>query len=239
MLMRTAIISFPLLFRAVQDLMTEKLNARGVRVVNNTELVKVLSAAERDARALPSSSHYLESIDGRLFEFDEAFWCTQAVAHPWLRGSGLDLDEDGFIKVLATLESTNQKGVFAVGDCCHNVAHPRPKAGVFAVRAGPPLLRNLRAHIQHAAPLEEWEPQTEFLGIIGTGDGSAIASKGGMALQGEYLWKLKDKIDRIWMAQYQTLPVMDPSQPRPAVETMKGPPITTTHKSLLDKAKMR
>ncbi len=114
----------------------------------------------------------------------------------------------------ATLESVNQKGVFAVGDCCHNVIHPRPKAGVFAVRAGPPLLRNLRNYIQQSFPLEEWEPQTEFLGIIGTGDGSAIASKGGMALQGEYLWKLKDKIDRIWMSQYQELPVMDPSKPR-------------------------
>lgn len=230
---------FSAVSRAVQDLMLEKLNVRGVRVVNHTELVKVLSTNEREARELSSGSNYLESIDGRVFEFDEAFWCTQAVAHPWLQDSGLDLDEDGFIKVLATLESTNQKGVFAVGDCCHNIAHPRPKAGVFAVRAGPPLLRNLRAHIQGATSLEEWEPQTEFLGIIGTGDGRAIASKGGMALEGEYLWKLKDKIDRIWMAQYQTLPVMDPSQPRPAGEAIKGPPITTTHKSLLDKAKMR
>lgn len=32
------------------------------------------------------------------------------------------------------LESTNTPGVFAVGDCAHMVNHPRPKAGVFAVR---------------------------------------------------------------------------------------------------------
>ena len=35
-----------------------------------------------------------------------------------------------------TLESVNKSGVFAAGDACHNVEHPRSKAGVFAVRAG-------------------------------------------------------------------------------------------------------
>ena len=36
----------------------------------------------------------------------------------------------------ATLESTNTRNVFASGDICCNTVHPRPKAGVFAVRAG-------------------------------------------------------------------------------------------------------
>ena len=35
-----------------------------------------------------------------------------------------------------TLESTNVRDVFACGDVCHLVHDPRPKAGVFAVRAG-------------------------------------------------------------------------------------------------------
>ena len=42
----------------------------------------------------------------------------------------------GFICVGPTLESVNIPGVFACGDCCHMVESPRPKAGVFAVRAG-------------------------------------------------------------------------------------------------------
>lgn len=37
-------------------------------------------------------------------------------------------------QVSDTLESTNTPGVFAVGDCASMVNHPRPKAGVFAVR---------------------------------------------------------------------------------------------------------
>ena len=42
----------------------------------------------------------------------------------------------GFICVNSTLESVNVPGVFACGDCCHIVDNPKPKAGVFAVRAG-------------------------------------------------------------------------------------------------------
>ncbi|CAN0485285.1 unnamed protein product, partial [Laminaria digitata] len=80
--------------------------------------------------------------------FSEAIWCTNSGAAEWLGGTGLSLNAGGFIEVgvrdgrrggyyLAvsdTLESINTPGVFAVGDCAHMVNHPRPKAGVFAVR---------------------------------------------------------------------------------------------------------
>jgi selenide,water dikinase len=70
------------------------------------------------------------------------------------------------------------------------------------------LLENLR-HFLFQEPLEEWIPQDEFLGLIGTGNNHAIASKGGIALEGEYLWKLKQKIDINWMKGYQELPTME------------------------------
>jgi hypothetical protein len=70
------------------------------------------------------------------------------------------------------------------------------------------LLENLR-HFLFQEPLEEWIPQDEFLGLIGTGNNHAIASKGGIALEGEYLWKLKQKIDINWMKAYQELPTME------------------------------
>ncbi|KAJ1435620.1 hypothetical protein B484DRAFT_445977 [Ochromonadaceae sp. CCMP2298] len=150
----------------------------------------------------------LVARDGRRFPCDEVFWCTQAVGHPWLRETGLACSEDGFICIKPTLESTSTKGVFAAGDICHNVEYPRPKAGVFAVRAGPPLYANLRRSIL-GEPLVPWEPQVQFLGIIGTGDGYAVATKGDLGLEGAYLWTLKDKIDRDWMRGYQELPDME------------------------------
>jgi selenide, water dikinase len=55
---------------------------------------------------------------------------------------------------------------------------PRPKAGVFAVRQGPPLAANLRALLE-GQPLEPFQPQDEFMGIIGTGGEHAVVSRGG------------------------------------------------------------
>lgn len=41
-----------------------------------------------------------------------------------------------FLTYQQTLECVNAPGVFAVGDVCNIIGYPRPKAGVFAVRAG-------------------------------------------------------------------------------------------------------
>jgi len=143
--------------------------------------------------------------NGERIPFDEAIWCTDAYAQDWVRNCPtLSTTPEGFINVQATLESTSAKDVFACGDVAHLTASPRPKAGVFAVRAGPPLTANLR-HRLLGEPLEPWEPQETFLGIIGTGDGHAIASKGNTAVEGQFLWRLKDRIDRTWMAGYSSL----------------------------------
>ena len=58
-------------------------------------------------------------------------------------------------------------------------------------------------------PLTSHEPQKEFLGLISTGNKYAIASRGGQALEGDFLWRLKDEIDRNWMSMYQKLPSME------------------------------
>ena len=73
------------------------------------------------------------------------------------------------------------------------------------MRAGPPLLINLRHRLLGEA-LEAWIPQDQFLGIISTGEGYAVSSKGPIAIEGAHQWELKDNIDREWMRGYQELP---------------------------------
>ena len=55
------------------------------------------------------------------------------------------------------------------------------------MRQGPPLATNLRRKLL-GKPLLPFTPQDRFLGIIGTGDGGAVASKGPLCLEAPWLW---------------------------------------------------
>eukprot|EP01041_Mallomonas_annulata_P010067 gene10067-20981_t len=187
--------------KGIQKLVKDLINKKDIELHLEVEVIGVESRNETN----PDAYNKLLLSNGMKIDFDEAFLCTQACPQSWLADTSLQLTEEGFISVESTLESVNSPGVFACGDVCHMAEHPRPKAGVFAVRAGPILTENIRRKL-FGEPLHNWTPQDQFLGIIGTGEGSAIASKGPMALHGSYIWKLKQHIDRQWMAGYQQLP---------------------------------
>lgn len=151
--------------------------------------------------------------------FDACFWCTEAAAPAWLGKSGLAVDGRGFLRIddlqRVGLEGSDVDGsrattrVYAGGDCASVDGHPRPKAGVFAVMAGMALYTNLVADATGSPTLRHL-PQKSFLGLLGTGDGRAVASRGLLAIEGKWLWDLKDWIDRKWMWQYTGgLPSLD------------------------------
>ena len=117
-------------------------------------------------------------------------------------------EDGGFLAINQFLQSTGPSNVFACGDVATSVTHPRPKAGVFAVRQGPPLAENLRRFVT-GQPLKPFVPQTEFLGLISLGDKVAVATRGALAFQGQWLWGLKDRIDQQFMHKFgSNLPKM-------------------------------
>ncbi|HEX2151052.1 MAG TPA: selenide, water dikinase SelD, partial [Stellaceae bacterium] len=178
----------------VRGLLTRILEQRGIRALTETPVARVESGR-------------LITADGGTIDFDEALWVTEASGAPWLADTGLPLDERGFLLVDETLRSPGNAAVFAAGDVATMPSHPRDKAGVYAVRAGPPLADNLRRALA-GSPLHRAVPQKRALALIGTGDRRAVASRGPFAAYGRTLWRLKDRIDRRWMRKYTELKFM-------------------------------
>lgn len=124
-----------------------------------------------------------------------------ASAPRWLAGSALALDAQGFVATGPTLQSVSHAEVFAAGDVAARVDAPRPKSGVHAVRAGPPLAANLRRWLE-GAPLLTHRPQTRTLYLLSCGERRAIAAWGGWSAEGRWIWRWKDRIDRAFVARY-------------------------------------
>ncbi len=138
--------------------------------------------------------------DGSRLAADAALLATGAAAPRWPAASGLATDDAGFIRVNPLLQSVSHPFVFAAGDVAA-YADPRPKSGVFAVRAGPPLAENLRAGCQGQA-LRPWQPQRRGLYLLSTGRKHALAAWGGFSTSGAWVWRWKDRIDRRFIAQF-------------------------------------
>ena len=171
--------------------------------------------------------------DGNGIDLDEILWVMPAGTAAWPGEAGLACDPGGFVRVDATLRSVSHPEVFAVGDMANVVGHKRPKAGVFAVRQGPPLADNLRRALAGAAPLP-FHPQRHFLSIISTGDKCAVATRGPVTIEGRWVWRVKDWIDRRWMAKYKDLPPMpEASVPVPAAGIADAEALTAIAQSAM------
>jgi selenide,water dikinase len=136
---------------------------------------------------------------GASIACDLAIVATGSVAPTWLRASGLALDRDGFIATGPTLQSLSHGEVFAAGDVATRADARRPRNGVHAVRAGPPLARNLRLAID-GRPCRPYRPQRRSLSLLACGDGIAIAEWGRWSIAGRAIGRLKDRIDRDFVA---------------------------------------
>jgi len=173
---------------AVQRAVAAALKRYGISWVNQFRVAQV-------------TAEQLIATDGQTLAVDKSLWCTPATAPDWPGLAGLAVDAQGFIAVNAFLQSTSHADVFACGDVASMVASPRPKAGVFAVRSAPFLLKNLRAAFaqQRLTPLGL---QRDFLSLISLGDQRAVGQRGGIGFSGRWVWRWKDYIDRKFMALF-------------------------------------
>ena len=180
----------------------------GVRPQTRAALLSELTSSgielSENSRPIQVTDRAVILEDGR--EVKSTFTVSAAGARPfeWLSETGLNLT-DGFIDVDATLRSTEDRSIYATGDCAHLTHAPRPKAGVFAVRAAPVLAANLRADLA-GRPRKRFQPQAKYLKLISLGRKAAIADKYTVAPQGAWVWKWKDRIDQAFMSRLSEWP---------------------------------
>ena len=167
-----------------------------------------LKLASTVARIGPAS---VTLTTGEEIGSDFTLTATGARPHPWLADTGL-ADASGFLPTDAQLR-TQDPLIFATGDCTALQSDPRPKAGVFAVRAAPVLFHNLRASLTGTAP-RRFRPQRDYLKLISLGGKSALAEKWRLSLSGPRFWRLKDRIDRRFMKKFASFPAMAVPQPK-------------------------
>jgi selenide,water dikinase len=166
-----------------------------------------------DAEVSRVDAGRLQTRQGEVLEADEIVWVTQAGGAAWLAGTGLALDETGFIRVGDTLQTETDPLIFAAGDCSSMRGHRLEKAGVFAVRMGGPLAENLRRSVT-GQTLVRYRPQRRWLALISTGDRHAVASRGALYTRGDWVWRWKDSIDRRFMRKFtQFMPMRAAPQP--------------------------
>ncbi|EED32130.1 selenide, water dikinase [gamma proteobacterium NOR5-3] len=167
--------------------------------------------------------HRVSQVTNTQLQFESAqaanyhalIWCTGAAAAPWIKDSGLPVDERGFMQIEDSLQSTGYPNVFGAGDIATQYRHPRPKAGVYAVRQGPVLADNLRLFAAGEA-LRQHRPQTEFLSMLALGPKSAVAQRNGLSVSGAWVWRWKDRIDREFMRRFSDLPTLQMTPPKRA-----------------------
>lgn len=143
---------------------------------------------------------------GRIIAADLVLWATGTEAPAVFRESGLPTDARGFLSVDDALAVPGCPGLFGAGDAVTILSAPRlPRAGVYAVRMGPVLARNLGAALEGAGRFRSFKPQAEYLALLNTGDGRALGSWRGLAVHNAAAMTLKDRIDRRFIARFSRL----------------------------------
>lgn len=183
------------------DTVAEGMKPRSVRKIERILLSRSIHMTP-GYRVTQVGDDFIETEDGSRYETDVVIWATGAAAPSVLGKLNLQTDDRGFIATSKTLQSLTDPRVFAVGDSGTVMDSPSPKAGVYAVRQCPILWHNLRSFLSDGS-METFEPQSDFLKLLNTGDGKALLQYGPFSIHARWCWHLKTWIDKRFISEFQ------------------------------------
>ncbi|HWP64787.1 MAG TPA: FAD-dependent oxidoreductase, partial [Candidatus Limnocylindria bacterium] len=171
---------------AARDWLAAHLRSRGAELRLGVEAVAVVAAGVRLA-------------GGEEIAADVTLVATGLRPPAVLAEAGLPCDAEGAMIVDRSLRCPVYPEIFGAGDCIAFAARALPRVGVYAVRQAPVLAHNLLAALR-GAPLSDYEPQRAYLLVLNLGDGTGLAVRGQRWWYGRAAFRLKDWIDRRWLA---------------------------------------
>ena len=144
----------------------------------------------------------IESSNRENVPYDVVVVAIGLVPPRHFKSSGLSCAPDGGMLVNDCMQSVDYPEIFGGGDCISIQNNPLPKVGVYAVRQGPLILKNLKEYLTGGNPIP-FKPQRKYLQIINLGDGKAVAVRGRYALGGKLVMILKEVIDKRFMRRFK------------------------------------
>jgi pyridine nucleotide-disulfide oxidoreductase family protein len=162
---------------------------RGIRVLENCQVLQL------------TDTEVILGDESRL-PFDFAFNASGICPVQVFRDSGLPVSDEGGLLVNEFLQSVSHAEIFGGGDCVRFVPRNLDRVGVYAVRQGPVLYKNIAAALA-SGTLHAFRPQARYLSILNMGDGRGILSWRSCVFSGRLAFCLKNNIDKRFMKRFQ------------------------------------
>jgi len=144
------------------------------------------------ARVADLSRRGLRLSSGAIIPADVVIWTIGHAPAAAPAGSGLALDEHGFVQVDETLRSVSHPDVFVAGA---------------SADLGTTLTDNVAAAcgVAPSPRFRRYQPPVRQLTLLDCSDGTALLMYGGIAREGRMAMRLKESLDRRFMTRYQRL----------------------------------
>ncbi len=147
------------------------------------------------------SKNKIITKSSKVYLIDKAILSTNGVPPKWLKKTNLILSHEGFIQTNNKLQ-TNFNHIFAAGDIANFSNNNLTKSGVYAVKSGSVLSKNIRNMIVNK-PLFNYYPQKYYLSIIGLSNGKALAFKYNLHFTSKLILNLKKYIDLKFIKKFK------------------------------------
>jgi len=138
---------------------------------------------------------------GEILKYDIAVNASGIYPSRLFIDSKMKTGDDGGLIVNKYLQSMEYPGIFGGGDCITFAPEKLNKVGVYAVREGTTLFRNLQAYAA-GFELEEFKPQKEYLTILNTGFKKGLMFWKGLSFYGHPAFYFKYYLDSRFMKKY-------------------------------------